>query len=449
MPPDANQRSSFCEDRDGVLWYRTRDGGLAQYKNGQFRRLRELPGLKGPQVNEVAKDPAGRIWVGTRTELALWESDKFVNMTPTNGPPEIDVQQLAFCPDGSLWVRTTNGLSKCIGRTWIAEVKLWETQLPAPPRTLLMYGDFYGGVWLVHYGEGLWHVNSAGRALHIGEKEGLPGGPVQCWFQDREGNVWAGILGGGLVRLHKRTFHLVWPAGIPHDEAARSVCEDADGAMWFGTSGNTFFRWRDGVFAPFAPPLEATAGLDGVVCPDAEGRLWVGTVWNGVWLFDNGQFKRPFPSSAVGTVARAMCGDKAGRVWIGNEFGLYCWETNALRHFSTNEGFAPGYVLSLAEGAPGELWIGMANAELRHWQDGRFTRYPLQLAAHDVRLCSLWPETNGVVWIGTLGAGLLRFHGGKFTRYTAEAGLPNEHVSQILADHRGQLWLGTPSGIRA
>ena len=309
-----------------------------------------------------------------------------------------------------------------------------------------MHGDAYGGVWLAHYGSGLWQVNAAGQAVHIGEKEGLPSGLVECWFQDREGNVWAGLSDGGLVRVRKRTFHRVWPTGMLRDRAARSVCEDASGAMWFGTSGDTFLQWSNFTFAAFTPQPETTSGRDGVVCADAAGRLWAGTVQNGVWLLADGQFQRPFPSSAVGTVVRAFCADQAGRMWIGNEFGLYCWQTNALRHFSTNDGFGPGFVESLAGGAPGELWIGMQFGELRRLQHGRFTTYRLP-ENRDIRFFALWPETNGVVWIGSMGAGLLRFQDGKFTRYTTEAGLPSDNISQILGDRRGQLWLGTRGGI--
>ena len=446
VPPDANLLSAFCEDPEGGIWYRTLDAGLAQFKNGRFQRLTDLPGLKSRIINTVARDPTGRIWVGTDKELAVWDGLGFVTMTPTNGQAEIAVQQLAFCADGGLWVRTETNLSKCIGQRWVAEAKPWDGRFRPSPRPLLMFADASGGVWLAHYGSGLWQANAAGRAVHIGEKEGLPSGLVECWFQDHEGNVWAGLSGGGLVRLRKRTFHLVWPAEMLRDRAARSVCEDASGAMWFGTAGDTFLERREGRFAAFTPPPEVTAGRNGVVCPDTEGRLWAGTVQNGVWLLKDGQFKRTFPADAVGTVARALYADQSGRLWIGNEFGLYCWQTNALKHFSTNDGFGPGFVESLAEGAPGELWIGMQYGELRRLKDGRFTTYRLP-ESRDIRFFALWPETNGVVWIGSMGAGLLRFQDGKFTRYAVEAGLPNEHVSQILGDRRGQLWLGTRGGI--
>ena len=430
---NVNDRSSFCEDREGVIWYRTAGAGLARFKDGRSERVTERRGLKGFQIRVVAKDAAGRVWVGTEKELAVWAGPKgFVTMTPTNGPAEITVEQLAFCRDGGVWVRTESRLSKCIGSRWVAEAQPWEGRFTPSSRFSLMFGDTLGGVWLAHYGGGLWHVDVAGQAVHIGEKEGLPSGLVECCLEDREGNIWAGLSVGGLVRVRKRAFHSVWPAGSFCLQAARSVCETADGAMWLGTTSDTFLEWRNGTFTAFTPPqLLNTAGRDGVVCPDAQGRLWAGTVANGVWLIEGGQFTRPFPSRAVGTVARALYSDQSGRFWIGNEFGLYCWQTNVLKQFSTNDDFAPGPVLSIAEGAPGDIWFGMQNAELRRLKNGHFTRWRMPRADSDIRFWALWPETNGVVWIGTLGAGLLRFQGGQFTLYMVEAGLPHPNISQI------------------
>jgi len=446
-PPDADGNSVFCEDRQGVVWYRTGDAGLAQWRDGRFARLPALPGLKSQQINALARDAAGRIWVGTEKGIAFWDQNAFVSMTPTNGEPEFAVRQMSFCADGGVWVRTDGRLRKALSRRWLAEAKPWDDHFGPSPRPLAMFGDAHGGVWLSHYGSGLWQVDEAGQVARIGEEQGLPSGLVGCWFEDHEGNIWAGPWGGGLVRLRKRAFHLVWPAELQPERVVQSVCEDRGGAIWLGTSEGALLSWRNGVFRDLAPPVEANWSRDCTVCPEAAGGLWVGTVHNGVWLLEDGQFRRPFPSSAVHTVARALCVDHKGQLWVGSEYGLFCWQTNSLTRFSAKEGFGPGYVLSIAEAEEGDLWVGMANAELRHLRNGRFEHYGLQGGGGDIRFWALLPETNGVVWIGTLGGGLLRFQHGDFTRYTTDAGLPNEHVSQILADGRGQLWLGTRAGI--
>jgi signal transduction histidine kinase/streptogramin lyase len=403
-------------------------------------------------------------------------------MTPTNGEPDLQVRQMAVCRDGSLWVQAGPELRKCRDRQWVARVESWEgggpkevafprSPLASPPRN--MYADSRGGLWVLHYGDGLWHVDAHGRTSHVRKAQGLPNALVECWFEDREGNLWLGLHGGGLACVRAPTFHTVWPAGDEHPGAC-TVCEDKAGDLWFGTSASTVLRRRGGEFSRFTPPVEPAAGMAGfgaVVFPGDAGKLWVGSVGNGVVTLENETFARPFPSSDIGTVARVIFRDGSGRVWIGSEFGLFCWEGEKLRRITPEEGFPAAFVLAITEDAAGNLWIGTALGELWRHQDGRFTNYrpldtpttaqafaaaggadPLKernrgTLSGGERFWALHADAGGAVWIGTLGGGLLRFEDGKFTRYTTRDGLPNEHISQILEDGRGQLWLGTRGGI--
>jgi ligand-binding sensor domain-containing protein/signal transduction histidine kinase len=482
-PPDANHWFSLCADPQGLIWFRTQDGHLGQVRSNQFVNMPNPPGLRSPQINALLTDAAGQLWVGTEKELARWDGQTFVNLTPTNGEPDVAVRQMAAGPDGTLWVWTDRELRKCRGRQWVAQVEAWDGEGPQSstfPMSALgvsrsIFADSRGGLWVLQYGDGLWHVNASGKVSRVREAQGLPSALVECWFEDREGNVWIGLTGGGLARVRERAFHTVWPTGGLTHTAARSICEDQDGTMWFGTSGDTLLRWRNGEFTNFTPPIEQTMGLNITVCPGGAGRLWVGSVRNGVVTLEAEKFSRPFPLGDIGTVARVIYKDRAGRIWIGSEFGLFCWEQGKLKRFTAADGFTPAYVTAITEDNAGNLWIGTALGDLRRYRAGRFTIYwpkdsptdpqaaaaaataevgarPLQnrsLGAQigGERFWALHADAEGVIWIGVLGGGLLRFHDGEFTRYTPREGLPNEHVSQILEDGRGQLWLGTRGGI--
>jgi signal transduction histidine kinase/ligand-binding sensor domain-containing protein len=478
-PDELTLQSFICADKEGVIWRRTHDGRLGQVRSNQFVRVPNPPGLRSPQINTLVTDAAGQLWAGTEKELACWDGQAFVNMTPTNGEPELSVRQMALCPDGALWVRTDHGLRKCRGRQWVARVESWDgegLQAASFPVSMFgdsrrMFGDSRGGVWVLHYGDGLWHADASGKVSRVREAQGLPNALVEAWFEDREGNVWLGLNGGGLACVRVRTFHTVWPTGGATHLAARSICEDVAGAMWFGTSGNTLLRWRNGEFTNFTPPIEQAVGFDTTVFPGDAGRLWVGSVQNGVVTLENEKFNRPFPSGEIGTVARVIYQDHRRRVWIGNEFGLFCWEREKLKRFTAADGFPAAFVQAITGDAAGDLWIGTGIGELWRYRDGKFTNYrpqdtpttaqsfaaaaaadPMQDRSRGAltggeRFWALHADAEGVIWIGTLGGGLLRFEGGAFTRYTPREGLPSEHINQILEDQRGQLWLGTRSGI--
>jgi signal transduction histidine kinase/ligand-binding sensor domain-containing protein len=461
-----------CEDRDGAIWYRTAGGRLAKIVEGNMIRLDNPSGLRSPNVNKLLKDNSGHLWVGTDQEIAVWDGKTFVDMTPSNGQPDFAVRDLAFCRDGSLWVRTDDQLRRCKDRKWLAEAGPWDGQFPPSIRSLQMYGDSRGGVWVIHYGQGLWHIDRGGHVSRVGEQQGLPNGFVEDCCEDSEGNFWVGLRDGGLACIRLRVFHVVWPAEGWKNESMRSICEDSDGAMWFGVAGPTILRWFDGAFTGLTPPAERFPGTETAVLPAGPGRLWVGTARNGLWSLEQGEFKRPFPQDDISTVVRCLFLDHTGALWIGSEYGLWRWDKGALKRFTATDGFSPAYILSLAEDKTGDMWFGTAAGELRRLHLGKFESFapsdsPGSLnfnfadtkaaqtppPGHDEvifgreRFWALHFDDDGVLWIGTLGDGLLRFKDGLFTRFTTRNGLPNDHVSQILEDDLGRLWLGTRAGI--
>lgn len=460
-PQMPNFGGDPCAGNDGAIWYRTAAGHLAKIVAGKIIPLENPPGLRSPNVNSLRKDDWGRIWVGTDQEIAVWDGNSFTDMTPTNGDPNLTIRDIATCHDGSLWVRTDDKLRKCFNREWLAEARPWEGSFSPSIRALRMFADSSGGVWVIHYGQGLWHVDSAGHVSRIGEPQGLPTEFIESWCEDREGNFWVGLREGGVACIRSRIFHVIQPAAGWANKSIRSICEDADGAMWFGVAGPTVSRWLGGEFAGFTPPAEQFPGTETAVLPDGPGRMWFGTVRNGLWLLEQGEFKRPFPSGDIGTVVRCLCRDHAGALWIGSEFGLFCWDKGVLKRFGSADGLsADCCVLSIAEDKAGDIWIGTQAGELCRGHLGKFQLFrpadsPAGLVKTDAKTAlhgrewfwTLHFDDEGMLWIGTLGGGLLRFNDGHFTRFTGRDGLPNEHVSQILEDDHGQLWLGTRAGI--
>jgi signal transduction histidine kinase/ligand-binding sensor domain-containing protein len=467
-PPDANDRSAFCQDAQNRVWYRTRNGWLGWFDGSRFSLVPTNCGLSSFEINRLACDAGGRVWVGTERELAAWDGHQFVNMTPTNGEPVLAVRHLAFAGDGSLWVRTETRLRKCVEREWVAEAHTADAQLLkllSLPE-LEMQGEVRGGAWLAHYDAGFWHVSPSGRVTHIGRDEGLPGGITECWFQDREGNVWAGLTGSGLVKLRPGVFHTLSNVGEAFGKSATSICQDAAGATWIGTGDGGCFRWDGGSLEAHKPPNSPATGQDVTVCSDAKGGVWVGLIGGGLWKAESNTFSQPFPPEAIRGVVRALYSDRSGGLWIGSPSGLFCWADARLRTFTPADGFTAAYVVAITQDEEGAIWCGTAGGELRRFRNGSFATFRqsepvIQSARPDLlvgasatrpfagreRFWALHADRDGPLWIGTLGGGLLRFQQGTFTRYLPGDGLPSEYVSQILEDDRGNLWLGTRAGI--
>jgi signal transduction histidine kinase/streptogramin lyase len=463
--PGADSQSEACEAADGIIWYRTATGCLAQMRGTNATVWADPPGLRSSRINAVFKDRLGNLGVGTEEELAVWRDGAFADMTPTNSEGHLAVRKVAPCKDGAFWVLTEDKLRKCMGRRWVAEAD-WRGTDPIPPLSeLVLYADSRGGLWAAHP-KGLYHIDGEGHVVRVGSQQGLPSELLECWFEDREGNLWLGLRDSGLACVRLRVVHTVWPMDKLGGKSAHSVCEDDDGAMWFGLAEQKLLCLRDGVFT--STTLNSS---DVTVLPDGPNRLWVGMVGDGLWLREGDRLERAVASADIGPSVRCLLKDRAGALWIGSEFGLFRWDEGVLRSFKPADGFPAAYVLSLAEDSAGAIWVGTATGELWRWQAGRFECFrpqdspggtnlvraefevdPTELRKRGAlsvgeRFWALHFDAEGVLWIGTLSGGVLRFDQGRFTRFTTRHGLPNENVSQILEDDRGQFWFGTRAGI--
>lgn len=436
----------YAASGDGRVFYRV---GFDQVGCWQQDGLELIPRdqLPAGRVRWLSADAQGQVWAGTGTGLALWRGRQFENMTPTNGEPQVTVVRMEDAGDGGLWVLSQDRLRKCRGRQWVAEANA--SKLPplgrSPP--LQLYGDRNGGAWLMDRHQGVWAVSPQGEVWKLGEREGLPPGLIECWFQDREGNVWLGFYGGGLARVRPRQFQVVRPVTAGPGQTLSSVCEDASGRIWLGSVEGGVWQQQNGRFGRVELPATPVPLRNIKLWPDSGGGVWIGTEENGAWHRREGELERPFPPEAIGKSVLAGLTDRAGMTWIANEYGPYRFANNQLKKFGAADLITDDRFLALAEDVHGGIWIGTINGRLWRYDGGRFEKFELPAAEPRFRFWSLLTDADGNVWVGTMGGGLLCWRDGRLSRISEAQGLPNTTILQLLDDDRGRLWAGTRSGL--
>ena len=452
--PQSPLPPPFMLGRNNELWYITENHQVARLPLSEPGPRRFTVFSLPSPARVMAQDAAGELWVATDKEFGIMTHDGFTDRTPTNGPAPCDVRQMLAAPDGGLWLWNGSLLRKMSHGQLTLSAEQFQPNGNNQP--LRFFADSQGGLWVIEYGTGLWHVRPDGTAALLTRETGLPSRFITCWMEDNEGNIWIGTKEAGLARIRSRQFkHFSSAEGIPGD-VAQSVCEDAQGTIWVGTATGGLARKVGERFVPVLLTPNPDPLIESVtVCPDVGNGIWIGTLQGSVFRFLNNEVRRvnnevalSFPMERLRDhVANAMMQDSRGRVWFCNGSGAYYFQDGKMTVFGADRGFVENIgVRALAEGPRGTLWFGTEPGDLWRSVNDVPTRYHPPAEWPNARVSALLPDSDGV-WIGTLGGGLLRFENGTFTRITTQQGLPDNSITQLLDDDDGNLWAGTYAGL--
>jgi len=432
-------------DGTGRIWYRGADKSLWRLAGDQFEPLPPDAGPAGGPVDCLTTDAAGRLWAGTDREIARWTGTRFETVTPTNGEPVREVSELSVNEDGSYWAVVNGAVRLARDRRWVAEAVALRNVFTGTLTQMGAQPDHQGGVWLYEYQRGLSHVDARGQVRRFDAEPGFPGDRMNCFFEDHEGNWWAGLDTGGLVRIRERRFQTAAAGPDSSAKPAKSVCEDPAGTLWIGTLGDGLESLAPDGTAN-RPPVIGDPGTEFVfsVYPATAGRLWVSAGVEDLYEYSAAGLT---PVTPVVHGVKTILTDPAGRAWVGTKSGLFMAEALSPLEFNRNEEVGRVDVRALAEDRRGNLWAGTEEGGLYRIANDVVTAFRPADTPAPQAIWSLLPDADGSIWAGTFRGGLLRFRDGQFTRFGKSDGLPDNVISQILDDGQGNLWLGSYQGV--
>jgi ligand-binding sensor domain-containing protein len=283
---------------------------------------------------------------------------------------------------------------------------------------------------------------------------------VRAIIEDRQGDLWLGTAGGGLLRFDGARFTTYTEADwLASDDVAQLV-ENGQGNLWMTPPRGIpkgLTRLDRNVNQIVTYDAEDGLGLDIVetVTLDRDRRVWLATQgaptrWDPV----RQQFAQARdPAGSPGLILNAIHGGPSGEVWGGPLLGtlVYAWAGDRLTaHTVPVAVFAFEHLL---EDCRGGLWVtGALTADRR---GGLFLlRYDTatrscipygkdqSYGGEGVR--AIHEDRQGRVWLGT-NRGLKRFDGSRFED-SATTGLGEEAVCAIREDREGHLWIGVGGG---
>jgi ligand-binding sensor domain-containing protein/two-component sensor histidine kinase len=382
-----NKVNCILQDRRGFIWLGT-DDGLNRYDGKRFVHFRNRPDdtttLTGNIITDLHEDREGRLWIAT--------ADGGLSRYDYRLPPDRQFRQYRHRPgDGrSLPVNAINALLE----------------------------DGKGDLWLGTSGRSLIRFRKRTETFDDITRSSKT---ILDLCLDRDGLIWVGRQGGGLLKLNPSTLTTFEDqryrdlyAQLPH-VTITALFRDRDDHIWFGSWDKILyqvnaFTGKETGFRNTGPYAFAD---DEILCfaEDPAGRIWMGGKEKGLHLYDKrtGRFYRYGHDPAQeGTVSdnRINCLyiDRQGRTWIGTNRGVSInnpQKQQFVQQFLPAPRNTPLTVFDFHELENGSLLIGTSAGLYIQGPDGSLQHRALSYKGTPLQVSAFYRDEDGTLYLGT------------------------------------------------
>jgi diguanylate cyclase (GGDEF)-like protein/PAS domain S-box-containing protein len=431
-----NLTLSLLSARDGSLYAATGGGGIVQVRGRHVQSYATADGLPSDTVTTLYESGRGVLWIGTQKGLASRQADgRIVTVAGSLTSSPLMVTALAEDWSGQLWIGTMHGVATLHDGSLVRHDG---DGFPAA-QILAIRVTRDGSVWIGTRGSGLLRYR-AGQFRTYTAADGLPSTSISSIYEDSHGTLWIGTLDHGVGRFLNEHFDFATdPIGIGN-KAVSAFLEDREGNLWIG-SQNGLTRVAQGKVIAFGVLQGLVADKVKTVSADPAGTLWIGTA-KGVQTLDGRHLDKSTGLSSDLVMSTLTTRD--GSLWVGTfDGGLDRVVQGKVTVYDAKNGLGSNLVLSLYEDRGGVLWVGTARG-LQRIVNGTLAPDSFKLSGEVVGV--IREDRNGAIWVGTQDGGLSRIVGASVTSFTKRNGLASDFILALHEDSSGALWVGTVGG---
>ncbi len=460
------------------------------------RTVRERPALR--DVHAVFSSSAFGTWFGCGTGICQLAGREPVELGPREGLPEDTWEAIFVNHESRMWVRGYRHLRVLeAGANQFAAREIPGQSGVATP--MLGFVQDRGGAILTRadrgvarWADGRWTIFDAG--------DGLPPYGVSALLVNREGLLWLGTRGNGILRwvgygewegwtdrqglrstlvwdaLRASPGHMLvanddatmvidqkkgtlapWPSETAAQKQVNTLARAPDGALWAASYSGEVTRVDP---AGGARKLVATVPARPRLYIDGRGRVWALT-GEGIYKIEG----RAGAESATKVTDPALPAERYsdatecpdGSLYVVSSQGLYRLRADSWARVVIDDPAAQRGLATIACSPDRKLWVGGTLPGLAELDVGgaeptadraRVRTWWSRPAISSERISFVRVDPRGWLWVGT-DRGVDVFNGSRWRHLTPAEGLLWDDISEgaFRADTDGTVWIGTSRGL--
>ena len=359
-----------CYDAKGFLWVASDHMGalVLDFKNKEWRQFTNVKGdetsLPDITLKHLYLDQLGRMWVASYKNGVAMCSEAMSNFTSLAFG---DINAITEDKDGNYWLGlNSGGIVKMDAKTREPLEKFTKQSLGVPSDVVVgsyaaRDGSLWFGTWeggLLKYKDGHWknfRSSDAGSLLKTNNIWGVT--------EDRWGNIWAGVLGGGAVRIDKNSGAqkaITTDNSVLNTVWTNSISTAPNGWLVLGNS-EYYALINPGNFKVINGTLPQDNDMKAITVStattqafmDSRGLLWLVSP-SGVVIYDRKTGQKTLldmKSGLHGSNAVAVTEDTRHSMWVATDHGVSnitplkqedgSW-AYTVRSFNDRDGLQPG-----------------------------------------------------------------------------------------------------------
>ncbi|MRX64782.1 hybrid sensor histidine kinase/response regulator transcription factor [Maribacter luteus] len=403
--------------------------GYGQSVPYRFKNLNTSNGLSQSSVIAIEQDSLGRMWLGTRDGLNLYDGNEFKvfrnDLNDSTSISNSDILAITEDTNGYIWIGTYNGLNRYDPKKGIFK-----------------------------------------RYFHSIDKNSLGNNTIWAITEIQNGEIWIGTSNGlSIYNKISDSFTTLYAdddsdTSLPSNYVL-SIVEGKNGSIWVGTSKGFCKVTRDSNaqvgFQCLSPHNRQDELFVQVIASCQENILCIGTKNMGMLKFDIASEHFLTNQSLVeDDDIRAITKSNQGEVWVGTSKGITLindiGEIQKLVYKPYENGsLSHDYIKSLFTDKKGSIWIGSYYGGVDIWDKSNtnFINYgemsSIYKLGHKV-VSSIVSDKSNQVYFGTEGGGVTIIDNvGQNIRYLNASNsntLLTDNVKSLLINEN-RLWIGS------